>query len=316
MSKPVTRLYIAYDAVDEYLALELERHLAPMSKKNRCEIEMPRRIKAGSIRNIEEQKYINNSDIVILLISSNFLASEYGKYFANLEAKFRREGRPLRIPVLVRDCDWESSDFSHLMHLPKKARPVASHESRDEAWVSVVSGISETLEALIPSMTEQLRPEADAAIVAPDEPQPIASISIVNKYFIHVNAYQGCDLISELDRRCRENVRAESLIVFIERYFPGLQSREMTGNHRKIDCKLGHMKNGYKLTLDAYPQIDGSWAPVDLVLLNDHACSEVAHYHHDPRDTKDCYEVVLSRRDDKPLLSLRTKFAQFDIFLD
>ena len=67
---------------------------------------------------------LDKADIVVLLVSSDFLRS---KYIIDIELKRaidrQRAGSALVIPVIVRDCDWKTPPLNDLQALPKDAKP-------------------------------------------------------------------------------------------------------------------------------------------------------------------------------------------------
>ncbi|HYO57804.1 MAG TPA: TIR domain-containing protein [Archangium sp.] len=97
-------------------------------------------------------EHLKTADIVLLLVSANFLNSDYC-HDREMEVALERHenGEGVVIPVLARHVDWEGAKFSHLQSLPTSMRPVTSWQDRDEAWTDVAKGIRRTVECLINS---------------------------------------------------------------------------------------------------------------------------------------------------------------------
>jgi hypothetical protein len=89
------------------------------------------------------------ADIIILLVSPDFVDSDYAYYKEMQRALQRHErGEAVVIPVIVRPTDWEEEPFSKLEALPTKGRPIVKWSVRDDAWLDVTRGIRNAVEAL------------------------------------------------------------------------------------------------------------------------------------------------------------------------
>ncbi len=85
---------------------------------------------------------LNNSDIILLFISSYFMES---KYCYNTEMKVALErhekGEAVVIPIILRPCIWQDAQIGKLQALPDEGKPVTKWGNRDEAGVNVAEGI-------------------------------------------------------------------------------------------------------------------------------------------------------------------------------
>ena len=89
------------------------------------------------------------ANVILLLVSSSFLASPYCRDTEMKRALERHEAGEARvIPIIVRPVDWAGASFGKLQALPKNAEPVTSWSNRDEAWVDVARGIRKAVEEL------------------------------------------------------------------------------------------------------------------------------------------------------------------------
>jgi hypothetical protein len=85
---------------------------------------------------------LNSAGIVLLLVSADFLASNYCYDIEVTQAMERHEaGEAVVIPVLLRPVDWQAAPFAKLQALPKNAKPVTSWDSCDEAFTDIARGI-------------------------------------------------------------------------------------------------------------------------------------------------------------------------------
>jgi hypothetical protein len=97
----------------------------------------------------EINSHLHSADIVILLISADFISSNYCYSIEMAAALARHDSGDARvIPVLLRDCLWEDLPFAPLQILPTDAKPVKRWQNRDAAWRDVAKGINSTIQDL------------------------------------------------------------------------------------------------------------------------------------------------------------------------
>jgi hypothetical protein len=86
--------------------------------------------------------HLNAADIIVLLISSDFLASQYCRDVELYIALKRWEKQDAEIvPVLIRDCIWEASPLRDHQMLPSGAEPVDCWPHPDKAWKEVAQTV-------------------------------------------------------------------------------------------------------------------------------------------------------------------------------
>src|SRR5260370_6756388 len=97
--------------------------------------------------------HLDTANLILLLISSDFMNSDYcyGKEMRRALER-HREGTCRVIPILLRPTFWEEAPFSHLQLLPTDARPITRWPDRDEAFQDVVTEISRTIKDLLISL--------------------------------------------------------------------------------------------------------------------------------------------------------------------
>jgi len=143
----ILRLFYSYSHKDERHRERLETHLSLLRREGLLEEWHDRKIVPG--QNWEEvlDSNLETSDIILLLISSDFIASDYC-YEKEMRRALERhdKGEATMIPVIVRPCDWERSPFSKLQALPKDIKPITKWTNRDEAWLEVAKGIRRAIE--------------------------------------------------------------------------------------------------------------------------------------------------------------------------
>ncbi|HEY0757585.1 MAG TPA: CHAT domain-containing protein [Ktedonobacteraceae bacterium] len=148
--KPVEVFYSCSDSpTDAPLLEQLERHLSALQREGLIATWHKRRIVAGKVRQAELDRHLQAAALILLLVSSDFLASDYC-YGMEMQRALQRHkaGEAQVIPILLRACVWESTPFAPLEALPTGARPITLWRDRDAAWTDVVLGIRRALERL------------------------------------------------------------------------------------------------------------------------------------------------------------------------
>lgn len=144
------RVFYSYSHADEAFRQQLENHLAILRRKGVIAEWHDRRIPPGAAWKDEIDIELERADIILLLISSDFLASDYCYDVEVQKALARQEkGEAVVIPVIVRPSDFHDSPFGKLQALPPDAEPVSIAPNQDEAWLSVAQGIRRVCEQLL-----------------------------------------------------------------------------------------------------------------------------------------------------------------------
>jgi hypothetical protein len=164
-------LFISYSHKDETMRLELESFLKPLMRDNVKTGEKrlirtfhDRKIPAGAAWDKEIEVQLRSADIIVMLMSQDFLASDYISEQEVPDALHRHDrGEAKVIPVILRTFDWNSSPVSHLQSVPRDKRAVSAWSDRDAAYVEVIQAIREAAKELIQSRLALAQKRADAA---------------------------------------------------------------------------------------------------------------------------------------------------------
>jgi TIR domain-containing protein len=144
-------IFISYAHIDEGHRKRLDVHLAPLKRDDLIEAWHDRMIPAGSLWAEDIDRNLAKADIVLLLISADFVASDYC-YEKEMKLALERHhrGEATVIPIIVAPVDFSNTPFARLQALPRDAKPVSTWSNADEAWLDVAKGIRHRVESLRP----------------------------------------------------------------------------------------------------------------------------------------------------------------------
>ncbi len=143
------KIYVSYAARDERLLTRFVEHMALLKHEKLVSEWHSRKIGAGLPRSAEINVHLNNAAIILLLVSSSFLASDYIYSVEMTRAMELQEmGQARVIPILMRPVDWKSAPFGDLVALPANGKPVTRWSDLDSAFLNIVESIRAVAEEL------------------------------------------------------------------------------------------------------------------------------------------------------------------------
>lgn len=135
-------LFFSYSHRDEALRNELEVHLSVLKRQGILETWHDRRIIAGEEVDRAIHQRLEEADIILLLVSPDYLASDY---CCDIEMKRALEKHERNeacvIPVILRPCDWTHAPFGKLLVMPTDGKPISKFASQDDAFLELVTAI-------------------------------------------------------------------------------------------------------------------------------------------------------------------------------
>ncbi|ABA56536.1 TIR (plasmid) [Nitrosococcus oceani ATCC 19707] len=160
-------VFFSYSHKDEPLRDELEIHLAMLKRQGVIDAWHDRRIGAGEVIDQTISENLENADITLLLVSPDFLASDYC-YDVEMTRALERheEGNAKVIPVILRPCDWHSARFGKLLATPTDGKPVTKFPDKDEAFLEIVKAIKRAAEQVI---SAPIKPQTGLSAYPPTE---------------------------------------------------------------------------------------------------------------------------------------------------
>lgn len=153
------RVFFSYSHADEALRDQLEKHLAVLKHEGTISTWHDRRMMPGDIIDWEIDAELNKADIILLLVSSDFLSSNYCYNIEQAKALQRSaEGTCRIMSVILRPCDWQASKIGHFLAAPKDGKPISTWPDVDEALFEVARAVRQAAH----SLEKQIAPQDEA----------------------------------------------------------------------------------------------------------------------------------------------------------
>jgi hypothetical protein len=147
--QPTVKLFYSYSHKDEELRDQLDTHLKLLQRQKVIDVWHDREIGAGTEWKDAIDDNLETADIILLLISADFLASDYCFDVEMRRAMERHEEKSaVVIPVSLRLCKTNGADFMKLQGLPKDFNPVKNWPDLDQAFTDIAEGISKAAERI------------------------------------------------------------------------------------------------------------------------------------------------------------------------
>src|SRR5713226_4845301 len=143
------RIFYSYSHKDEEFRRQLETHLALLRRQGMIDEWHDRKVTAGKEWKNQIDEHLETANIILLLISSDFVSSDYCYDIEMKKALERHDaGEAYVIPILLRPIDWAKAPFAKLQMLPIDGKPVKNRSNRDEVWREITWGIRKVVEEL------------------------------------------------------------------------------------------------------------------------------------------------------------------------
>jgi tetratricopeptide (TPR) repeat protein len=151
--KQEIKLFYCYAREDKALRDELEKHLGSLKRLFALRNWHDREILPGEEWEQVIDTHLNTAHLILLLVSPDFMNSDYCYGKEMQRALERHEAGTCRVmPIILRPTYLEAAPFSKLQMLPTGAKPITRWTNRDEAFHNVVKEISLVLKGLLISL--------------------------------------------------------------------------------------------------------------------------------------------------------------------
>jgi tetratricopeptide (TPR) repeat protein len=135
-------VFCSYVHEDQAWLQRLETHLSVLRRQGLISLWHDRLIPPGTDRTRTIDRHLETASVILLLVSADFLASDYC-YSIEMKRTMEREasGEARVIPILVRPVDWSRAPFAHLQVLPINAKPLATWENQEAVLADITASI-------------------------------------------------------------------------------------------------------------------------------------------------------------------------------
>ena len=219
-------IFYSYAQEDELLRQRLEKHLSTLKHQDLIAGWHHYSISAGSDWNQQVENNLNTAQIVLLLTSSDFLASEYC-YGVEMKRALERHknGQTRVIPIILRPVDREGTSFDTLRALPTDGRPVVGSQGRtvDEAFEDVAKGIRNVVKELNFTFSIPDLPIDSAQTLSPKS----QNYSSLTTYEFLYRDLQGSPLSTDNNRIQLRSQLVESIVLKLSQ--PHVNALALTG---------------------------------------------------------------------------------------
>lgn len=150
MKNKRVKVFLSYSHIDEAFKEKLDVHLAPLKRSEKIETWNDRKLMPGDSFDEEINKHLNEDEVIILLISADFINSDYC-YMIELPKALerRKQGEAIVIPIILRPCLWKETPLKNIQMLPKDAKPVSKYSDEDDAYLEIAESINDIINKFI-----------------------------------------------------------------------------------------------------------------------------------------------------------------------
>lgn len=143
------RIFISYAHEDEALKNELDKYLKVLRRSGKIAVWQDRQLLAGDEWNATVLRELAQANLILLLVSVDFNASDF-IWDKELAAAMQRhdDGTARVVPIILRPCQWSSLPYAKLQALPRNARPVTDHPDRDAAFTEIATEIERLVDQM------------------------------------------------------------------------------------------------------------------------------------------------------------------------
>lgn len=221
-------IFYCYAAEDEKYLRELEKHMGSLKRLGKVTTWYDRQIMPGMNWEAEIEAHLNAADIILILVSPDFVQSDYC-YNVEMRRALERHNGPEKtdvIPIILRPVIWQDMPIGTLQAWPTRGKPITLWDNRDEAYQNIVKGVGQVVSSLL---AIQWKNEA-------------RSYYMLSAYEDAVHAY---DEALRLDATCADIHRDRGHVLLkLGRFHEALESYS-TAIHLKPDDALFYIHKGH-----------------------------------------------------------------------
>lgn len=154
VAKEGVPVFISYAHEDEQLRIALGKHLSVLEREGLVTAWHDRMIQPGKEWKGEIDSNLDNAGVILLLVSSDFINSDYCYDIELQRALEHHKNRTsIVVPVILRPVVWHKTPFSKLQAVPKDGKPVTEYQNQDSAFVEITEGVRAAIESYLAERT-------------------------------------------------------------------------------------------------------------------------------------------------------------------
>lgn len=139
-------IFFSYSHANEAERNQLEVHFAMLKREGLVDTWHDRCLTAGDEFDPGIKMQLEKADIILFLVSPEFLASRYCFDVEMQRAIERHKAGEARVmPIILDTCDWLSSPMKEFLALPRDGKPVSKYANVNDAYLEVVHAIRKAL---------------------------------------------------------------------------------------------------------------------------------------------------------------------------
>lgn len=242
------KIFFCYAHEDEPLLNKLKTHLKPLQRQGLIDVWHDRDISAGTEWEQEINEHLNSAQIILLMVSSDFMDSDYCYSIEMKRAIERHErGEARVIPVILRPAHWQVV-LGKLQALPTDARPITDPNwyNLDRALYDVTEGIYKLVTTLLAQRSKEQSEDTSNSnsllskhlleSTLEIKQDSHSNLSKVRKLFVVTSGTIAANVGQELIRQIEEHPKSE-LQVLVR----SLDTARLNTRHKIRDSDWYHM---------------------------------------------------------------------------
>ena len=180
----MVKVFFSYSHNDETDRNELEKHLAVLKRQGLIDTWYDRRILAGASLNQEIDQNLLESNLVLLLVSPDFLESDYC-YSNEMQKALEMRSHSIAwvIPIILEHCDWKNTPLKNLLACPQDGKPVSDYPNPNKAYNEIVQdirGVIDEISEKLPKTKKAASKESSITPVSKSKPVVVDNIRSSN----------------------------------------------------------------------------------------------------------------------------------------
>jgi endonuclease/exonuclease/phosphatase family metal-dependent hydrolase len=151
MKRTPLKVFYSYAHEDEALRDRIDEYLELLARQNLIMRWHDRHILPGSEWDSSISEALISADIILLLISHSFQASEYIRdYEIPAAMQAHQSGKARVVPILLEDTPgWTQAEYAKLQFLPTGAKAISTWEDPVDAFADIAQGIRQVIKDII-----------------------------------------------------------------------------------------------------------------------------------------------------------------------